>query len=599
VNKRSVALRRSGLAAAATTLAMAACVAGAGAASADASFDLTRVSGADRYETSAKTAATYGAADTVILASGEEGHYADALAASYLSGLRDAPVLLTKKTATPGPVAKQIADSGAERVIIVGGEGAVSAAQADELAKSYKVTRISGENRFDTAAKLIAAGDEAPGNTALLATGQDFPDALGAGPVSYAEQMPLAITKESDIPDDVVDALKQAGIRRVVVLGGEGAIAKSVVEELDAKGITLVERIAGADRAETSAKVAAYAVKNYGFSTAAVNVASGYAKGDGADALSGAALSGQQERALLITRSQKKAGEGVLSFLDEHKGSLTEGLVFGGDAAVSDETVVELEKAVIGSGAQNLTTGELYDDVQAALLEAKAGDTVEVFDGGEGDALSGFAITTDDVTIQGEDGAQVDGTIAITGATGVTVSGLSITPGTVANQGAGFFLTDVDDVTISDNVVDAASGSTAAGVINATGGQDEVATISGNTFRDLRQGVFANLSADFTIDGNTFENNVAGSANDAASTITDNTFRNNDEGVGLGVAGSTVTGNSFANSATDHVGDYTADSAYDLNALVEDNTFDEDVVVTPAEDAATGPEFIKDADQVG
>ena len=85
-------------------------------------------------------------------------------------------------------------------------------------------------------------------------------------------------------------------------------------------------------------------------------------------------------------------------------------------------------------------------------------------------------------------------------------------------------------------------------MINETGGADEVATIIDNHFADLNQGVYANPTAEFTITTNEFDNNAAGSANDAASTITDNNFVNNAEGVGMGVAGSTVAGNSFANS---------------------------------------------------
>ncbi len=117
-------------------------------------------------------------------------------------------------------------------------------------------------------------------------------------------------------------------------------------------------------------------------------------------------------------------------------------------------------------------------------------------------------------------------------------------------------------------------------MINTSGGATEAATITANKLHKLTQGVFANPSAKFTIDGNDFRDNVAASANDEVSTITNNTFVNNGEGVGMSVAGSTVTGNSFANSSSDHVGDYTSDKAYDLQKIITDNTFDEAVVVT-------------------
>src|SRR5688500_8896551 len=70
-------------------------VIGAATSSADANFGLTRLQGADRYDTARDVAAkTFGTSDSVILASGE--NYPDALAASYAAGVPGVPILLTK-----------------------------------------------------------------------------------------------------------------------------------------------------------------------------------------------------------------------------------------------------------------------------------------------------------------------------------------------------------------------------------------------------------------------------------------------------------------------------------------------------------------------
>lgn len=571
-------VRRTGIATVATSLVIGGSVLGAGSASAEAKFDLSRISGANRYETAAKVADTFGQAKTVILVSGESGRYPDALTANYLAGIKDAPVLLTRQDQTPTEVKAAIKKAGAENIIIVGGTAAVSQAQQDDLDGTYNVSRVAGDDRYATAARVIAEGDEASGDTALLATGLNFADALGGGPVAYAEDMPLAITKTNDVPDNVIDELKKAGITKVLILGGEDVVSKDVVTELESKGITVKDRFAGADRAETSAKLAAYAIKNYGFSATAVNVASGYVQGDGADALGGAALTGKQKRALLITKSRDAAGDGVLKFLADNSKTLTEGTIFGGESALSSSVEYAMEKAVIGSGAQNTRTHELYNDVQSAIDEATKGDTINVF----GPDNAGFTVKADGITVTGDPNAAVTSAIVVQGADDVTISGLHITPSSVGGQVAGIYLNDAKNATIKDNTVigsnqGAASG---AGAINETGGAAEIAKFTGNVFRDLQQGVFANPSAEFTIDGNEFRNNTAGSANDAASVITNNTFVNNDEGVGLGVKGSTVTGNSFANNVPDHVGDYTADGAYDLEKMITENTFDEAVVVS-------------------
>ena len=571
----STTIRRTGIAGMATSLALGACVMTGGAASAQTKFSFDRAYGHDRYATSAKAADAFGKADTVILASGEPGHYPDALAANYLAGLKNAPVLLTKKDSVPSEVQKAISDSGAKSVLIVGGPDVVSDAVKDDLGQTYKVRRIAGHSRFDTDAAVIDEGDKASTDTALLATGLKFPDALGAGPLAFAQKMPLAITDTNDVPDSVLTALKKAGIKHVLVLGGKDVVSDAVVTELKNNDIDVTERFDGHDRAQTSTLLAAYEVKNFGFADTAVNVASGRPSGDGADALGGAAVSGQNTRPLVITKTDTAPGDAVLGFLGDESKTLTQGVVFGGPMAVSDDAVDQMTKAALGSGAQNTTSGDFYSTPQEALAAAKEGDTIDLFG-----TVDGFNVTQKNVTITGDSGSQVTGGIGVTNADDVTLKNLDITAGKVAGEVAGIYVDGAKNLTIADDVVTGDGTDTGAGVINATGGADEVATISGSTFTKLRQGVFANPSATFTIKDNRFENDLAGSANDTASTITGNTFLNNTEGVGLGAAGSTVTGNSFANNSQDHVGDYTSDQGYELQKVITDNSFDEDVVVT-------------------
>ena len=573
----SAPVRRTGLAALATSLVIGGAVAGAGSAMADQhSFDLDRIAGDNRYSTSAKAADAFGAADTVIVASGEPGRYPDALTANYLAGLRDAPVVLTRKDRTPADVAEAIRNTGAQNVIIVGGETAVSAEQEQQLSDDYTVSRLSGDDRFGTAAAVIDEGGNAGTDTALLATGMNFPDALGGGPASFAEGMPLAITRVNDMPDNVLTELKQAGISKVLVLGGESAVSQAVVDELEDAEITVEKRFDGEDRAETSTLLADHAIAEWGFSDSAVNVASGYVSGDGADALGGAALTGQQERALLITKSDDTAGEAVLGFLGTHGDTLTEGTIFGGEAALTADVETDMEKAAMGSGAQNAESGALYDDVQAAIEDAEEGDTITVF----GTENAGFSVDKDDLTIQGEPGAAVNEAIQIDGVDGVTITGLTITPSSVANTVAGVYLNDAEDIVITKNTF-TGEDKTGAGVINVTGGAEEVAEISGNTFRGLMQGVFANPSAEFTITDNVFRSNIAASANDAPSTITDNRFIDNGEGIGVSVEGATIEENFFDGNEDAHVRDYTGDEdAYDLDNVIVINDFADEVMVT-------------------
>ena len=304
-------------------------------------FALTRVAGSDRYGTSVDTAKAFGSSTDVILASGDNGHYADALTANYLAGIKGAPILLTQKDSTPSAIALQIAASGAQNVWIIGGYAVISAAQEAALKTQYTVHRLAGTDRYQTAAAVIGAGGTATSTTAILATGQNFPDALGGGALSYAKGMPLAITQTGNLPASTLKALQSAGTTNVIILGGPTVVTQKVVDALAAGGISVLTRLAGVDRAATSALLAEYAI-NAGFLTTDVNVASGYALGGGADALGGGALSGQQNRPLLITNSNAQAGPGVETFLRGHATTLTGGDVFGGTGAVSAALVATM-----------------------------------------------------------------------------------------------------------------------------------------------------------------------------------------------------------------------------------------------------------------
>jgi putative cell wall-binding protein len=108
-----------------------------------------RLAGADRYATAvAISQRTYGAADTVYLATGE--NFPDALAGAALQG----PLLMTPATTLPSAVRAEIVRLGATRVVVLGGPGVVSTAVANAaagLSQAPPATTWTG-NYYDAAA---------------------------------------------------------------------------------------------------------------------------------------------------------------------------------------------------------------------------------------------------------------------------------------------------------------------------------------------------------------------------------------------------------------------------------------------------------------
>jgi putative cell wall-binding protein len=139
---------------------------------------VTRLSGTDRYATAAVVANTIGAAGvakhdnkaTAIIVSGE--NFADAVSASALvsgpttqTATLAHPILLVQADSVPVSTEIALLNLGIKKIIIVGGESAVSAAVATTLGVGRTVLRVSGADRFATASavadlaiKGVAAG---------------------------------------------------------------------------------------------------------------------------------------------------------------------------------------------------------------------------------------------------------------------------------------------------------------------------------------------------------------------------------------------------------------------------------------------------------
>ena len=95
-------------------------------------ISVVRLSGTDRYETSANIAKyAYKDFDEAIIASGENP--VDALAASTLTGKKEAPILLTNRNKIPKSIKKIIEDMDIGKITIVGGENSISDDVMDDM----------------------------------------------------------------------------------------------------------------------------------------------------------------------------------------------------------------------------------------------------------------------------------------------------------------------------------------------------------------------------------------------------------------------------------------------------------------------------------
>ncbi|MDY6066004.1 MAG: cell wall-binding repeat-containing protein [Finegoldia sp.] len=281
--------------------------------------DSQRIAGANRYETALKISAkTYKSADTVIVVTGE--NFPDSLTASALSGLYDAPILLSTKSKV-NEVSKEIKRLGAKDIIIIGGQVAVSKEEENAYKSLGKVRRIEGKNRYETANKIAKEIiDQNGADSCFVASGENYPDALAIGPVANKNVTPVILASGDDLPE-ATESLKT--IKEATIVGGPVAVGS--VE----KNFTSSNRIQGSNRYETSTKVADKYFK--GVSKAALASGENYP-----DALALAPYAEKQNMPILLSPAKGKNAT-VEKYIKDNK--ITSLEIFGGEKAI--ESVYE------------------------------------------------------------------------------------------------------------------------------------------------------------------------------------------------------------------------------------------------------------------
>ncbi|WLR41604.1 cell wall-binding repeat-containing protein [Bacillus carboniphilus] len=118
-------------------------------------------------------------------------------------------------------------------------------------------TRSYGDDRYKTAVDIAQRGwDQA--NTVILATGQNFPDALAATPLAYQEDAPILLTEttKTTLNKDTENEIKRLGAKNIIIVGGPSAVPSEVETYIKEKLKIAVDRVSGKDRYFTSLEIA-------------------------------------------------------------------------------------------------------------------------------------------------------------------------------------------------------------------------------------------------------------------------------------------------------------------------------------------------------
>lgn len=169
-----------------------------------------RIFGLNRYETAQKLAEKM---DSSLKGYAAGAHFPDALSAVPLLSKESMPLYLFSS----GQVLE--------------GEGYVFGGEAQ--IKDFEIgsyIRISGRNRYDTSVEIAKKyGDF---DTVIIASGEDYPDALSAAPLSKKYSAPILLSPKKGLSAEVLNYLMNKDLKHIIIVGGENSLSAKVEWQL-------------------------------------------------------------------------------------------------------------------------------------------------------------------------------------------------------------------------------------------------------------------------------------------------------------------------------------------------------------------------------
>ena len=208
-------------------------------------------------------------------------------------------------------------------------------------------TRIAGQNRYESAAQ-ISREQFTNAKKVIVVNAQKYADALSATTLSDGKYSILYTEKDS-LPTATRNEIQRLNPVEVYLLGGQQSISAGI-ENILKKYSNKVTRIAGRDRYETSAKVAAMSKKKN------VVIASGENFSDPLYASSYA----YSNNAKILLSSGKTLSRETRDYLLRNKSSIGKVTVVGGGQSISSATVRYIQ-SVTGKNVSRISGRNRYD----------------------------------------------------------------------------------------------------------------------------------------------------------------------------------------------------------------------------------------------
>jgi len=248
---------------------------------------------------------------------------------------------------------------------------------------------LEGKDRYETAIEISQESFPEGADTVVIATGQNWPDALGGAALAGVVGGPVLLSYHDMLPASVAGEIERLGATNAYILGDYRALDDSVYDAVeDIVGTDGVMRIGGDDRYETAEFVGAEVVELLGSDyDGTAFVATGLTF---ADALSASPLAAAQGWPVYLS-GMPTISDQTLAAMEE--AGVSDVILLGGEAALSVTSAAAVKAA--GFDSIRLDGDDRYEtSVEVAeygVAEAGLGwDGVAIATGQDfPDALSG------------------------------------------------------------------------------------------------------------------------------------------------------------------------------------------------------------------
>jgi putative cell wall-binding protein len=201
---------------------------------------IERIEGETRFDTNLQIAQKLdiGKNTPVIVASSE--NFPDVLSICSIAGKKGYPILFVDRDELTQGVQDFISNIQPAQIYIIGGTEMISATNESKiqaLVPNGDVTRISGQDRYETTGKILAMFAPKP-STVYIASGKNFPDALAGSVLASATGDPIILVdpNSSQLPPAIAAYLQKLSndnaCPQIISFGGSAAVPDAVLNEV-------------------------------------------------------------------------------------------------------------------------------------------------------------------------------------------------------------------------------------------------------------------------------------------------------------------------------------------------------------------------------